>query len=592
MNEPRPRIVLYFISRYKLHFVAVILLTLVVSILESLSIGAFFPVFAALIGHSEEQAGGFSGTITRVVSILPFTEPIVSASVFLLGVFLFKTAVTLTRERVVAFAGARIFYDVKRQIMERYGASHYQFFLDNSQGRLIYVGLSAPIGVANLMLTGAELLGYLLKIVAISVVLGIIFPVAALALAALGLGYYAVMHQISRRISYPLGRERTNTGAQLHIIQNEFLSGIHQMITLRAVRHWKERFDRENHKYSEIHARTLTWFAVPRPIMELLVVALMVVFVVVLWFTSPANFTEVLPRLGIFGVAMVQLLPAVTGFGRGRMAMMSHLPDMELVYDTIVAPLPSRGNGFRDLKSFEHALSFEKVSFAHKGRDPLLVEVDLNVEKGKVTAIVGPSGAGKTTIINLILGLFDPTSGRITVDGIPLQEFKSEAWLGHVGFVSQEPFTYHSTVAENILFGRNGHSMESIINSAQTANAHGFISDLPQGYETVVGERGMKLSGGQQQRITIARAVLDNPEILIFDEATSSLDTVSERLVQDAISNVSANRTVIIVAHRLSTIRHADKIIVLDKGRVVEEGTHHELLSRNGVYAHMVSLNS
>ena len=206
-----------------------------------------------------------------------------------------------------------------------------------------------------------------------------------------------------------------------------------------------------------------------------------------------------------------------------------------------------------------------------------------------MTAIVGPSGAGKTSIVNLILGLFEPTQGRITVDGIPVHEFKQDSWLQKIGFVSQDPFLYHSSIADNIRFDRDGHSIEAISEAAKTANAHGFISELPQGYDTIVGDRGMTLSGGQQQRLAIARAMLESPEILIFDEATSSLDTISEKLVQDAIDKVATDRTVIIIAHRLSTIRHADRIIVIDNGQVIEEGSHQELLRSNGHYSRLVA---
>jgi ABC-type multidrug transport system fused ATPase/permease subunit len=291
--------------------------------------------------------------------------------------------------------------------------------------------------------------------------------------------------------------------------------------------------------------------------------------------------------MGVFAVALMRLLPALLSLGATRMGFMSNLPGVEQTYRAITSPLPQRSDGNLALESFERAIVFENVSFAHKRRETLLQDMDLTFEKGQVTAIAGPSGAGKTTIINLILGLFQPTKGKITVDGIPLQDIKQETWLSKIGFVSQDPFTYHTTIAENILFGRNEHSRESVIQAAKIANAHGFISELPQGYDTVVGDRGMTLSGGQQQRLAIARAMLGSPEILIFDEATSSLDSLSETLVQEAIDSVSIDRTVIIIAHRFSTIEHADKIIVLDNGRVVEQGPHQELLSGQGLYAHM-----
>jgi ABC-type multidrug transport system fused ATPase/permease subunit len=266
---------------------------------------------------------------------------------------------------------------------------------------------------------------------------------------------------------------------------------------------------------------------------------------------------------------------------------MANLPNLALAHQAITGPIPARRDGTHRLEKFERAIEFENVSFGYPGREPLFNNVSLSFKKGEVTAIVGTSGSGKTTIINLMLGLFQPTEGRITIDGIPLQDLKQETWLSKIGFVSQETFTYHSTISENILIGRTDRTDESIVKAAKIANAHGFISELDDGYQTVVGERGMKFSGGQQQRLAIARALLDTPEFMLLDEATSSLDTISERVVQESIDMISQGRTVVIIAHRLSTISHADKIIVLDNGQVVETGAHDELLRRNGHYARL-----
>ena len=244
------------------------------------------------------------------------------------------------------------------------------------------------------------------------------------------------------------------------------------------------------------------------------------------------------------------------------------------------------------MKSFKEGIVFEDVSFAHKDREALIDNVSMTIEKGKVTAIVGRSGSGKTTLINLILRLFEPSHGRITVGGLALRDLTHETWLDRIGFVSQDPFITNNTIEENIRFNRVGHSQEDVIRAATIANANDFISEFPQGYNTLAGDRGIRLSGGQQQRICIARAVLDSPEILIFDEATSSLDSLSESQVQVAIDSASTNRTVIMIAHRLSTIRHADKIIVLDNGKVVEQGTHQELLSGQGHYSRQVAAST
>ena len=321
--------------------------------------------------------------------------------------------------------------------------------------------------------------------------------------------------------------------------------------------------------------------------MELCGLGLILGLILIIWLSGPGTLAGSLPKIGIFGVALSQLMPPLTTFATLRLKLMSGLPVMEVVYQLLTGPVPIRRDGHRVLESFERAIVFENLSFAYKNRDMLFEGVDLSLEKGKVTAIVGPSGAGKTSIVNLILGLFEPTSGRVTVDGIPLQDIKEESWLRKIGFVSQDTFTYHASVADNILLGRLDRPRKSVIKAAEIANVHEFVSQLPQGYDTLVGERGMKISGGQQQRLAIARALLDSPKILIFDEATSNLDNISEKAVQEAIDNVSSNRTVIIIAHRLSTIRHADKIIVLDKGRVVEQGTHQELLDRDGHYSRL-----
>jgi ABC-type multidrug transport system fused ATPase/permease subunit len=333
----------------------------------------------------------------------------------------------------------------------------------------------------------------------------------------------------------------------------------------------------------------MVWLAVPKSLMEFSAVALLLGLLLGLRLMSPESFSGALPKAGVFAMALVQLLPALTNFGRMRMEVLGAAAEAESVYHSLTGPMPRRRDGTKVLRSFERAIVFENVSFGYEEREILFEGLNLVIEKGRVTAIVGPSGVGKTTLINLILGLYGPSAGRILIDGVPLQEVKLETWLDKIGFVSQDPFIYHATVADNIVFGRNGHSMQRVVEAAKIANADGFITEFPEGYETVVGERGMKLSGGQQQRIAIARAILDDPEILILDEATSSLDSISEKLVQEAIENASKDRTVLIIAHRLSTVRYADKIIVLDAGRVVEEGSHQELIGRQGHYARLVT---
>ena len=585
MNGPNYSAIFFFLARYKRRYVIIFAVALPVGVLEGFGISAFLPLFSIMLGNSSEDLGGFAGFAINIADSIPVSSSLLAAALFLAIIFVLKTVGILGRDLLMAYTGAKILYSVKRDVMERYSEAEYQFMVDSQQGSLIFVGLASPDSVSALHLTLLNGFTASLKVVAITVVLVSLMPALAGAFIALGLLYYGFIHYISRRVSYHIGVGRVEALTNLNIIANEFLNGFRQIISFNIGGRWEASFDKQNRVYSELYAKALGWRAIPRPILELSALGLLLGAVLFLKTARPESFTEDLAVFGVFAVAVVQLLPSLNSIGGTRLQMMNVLPAVQTAHLVLTQSVPARHEGDKDLTSFDKAIVFEDVSFAHKDRDTLLNKANMTFEKGEVTAIVGPSGSGKTTLINLILGLFAPSDGRITVDGIPLQDLTHQTWLGRIGFVSQDPFLTNSTIEENIRFNRGEHTEEQMIQAATIANAQDFISELPEGYDTIAGDRGVKLSGGQQQRICIARALLDSPEILIFDEATSSLDSLAEKQVQQAIDDASANRTVIIIAHRLSTIRQADKIIVLDDGKVVEQGTHQELLDSQGHYS-------
>ena len=241
----------------------------------------------------------------------------------------------------------------------------------------------------------------------------------------------------------------------------------------------------------------------------------------------------------------------------------------------------------------EGRITFDHVSFRYPtAEQDALSQIDIQIDAGETIALVGPSGAGKTTFCNLVARFYDPTAGRILLDDRELTTIDVESYRQLIGVVEQDVFLFDGSVTDNIGYGNRQSSMDEIIHAAKVANAHEFIEDLPKGYDTVIGERGVKLSGGQRQRLAIARAILADPKILILDEATSNLDTDSERLIQSALKTLIANRTCFVIAHRLSTITHASRILVIDDGRILECGTHDELMDRNGRYREMVQLQT
>lgn len=277
---------------------------------------------------------------------------------------------------------------------------------------------------------------------------------------------------------------------------------------------------------------------------------------------------------------------------RVHLAIQQSSAAADRIFEVLDAPVTVFDHpGAEPLTAPVERIEYEGVSFAYD-KDPVLENISFSVRPGECIAFVGGSGSGKTTLVSLLPRFFDPVAGRILVNGRDVREYTLESLRCRIGLVAQDTFLFNDTIRNNIGYGRSDADQSAIEEAARRAHAHDFIVALPQGYDTLAGDRGVRLSGGQCQRLAIARALLRNPPIMILDEATSALDTESERLVQAALDELMVNRTVFAIAHRLSTIQHADRIVVLDRGRVVEIGTHDELLHKSGVYRNLHDLQS
>ncbi len=391
---------------------------------------------------------------------------------------------------------------------------------------------------------------------------------------------------LGRRIKI-LSRKMQERLGDLTTALHEALAGMRVIKIFGIQRQVAARFDRENRNVMNTEMATAFTRAINSPAVGI-AIGLAMVVILILGGRQIASGRMTGGDLMAFMLLLQSVASAVNRISRLNLAMQqagaAAARQRELL--EISESLPVIDDPVQ-IDHIDGRITFENVSFSYLGRSPALCEIDLEIQPGEVVAFAGPSGAGKTTIANLIPRLYDPTEGRVLVDGIDLRDVDPHDLRKHMSIVPQETMLFGGTIRDNIAHGRPDASDEEIVEAAQAANAHEFIMAFPDGYDTEVGERGVQLSGGQRQRVAIARAVLRDPRVMILDEATSSLDSESETAIHRALQRILKGRTSIIIAHRLSTIRDADRIIVLDEGRVVEMGRHQQLMDRNGVYARL-----
>ncbi|WP_187264768.1 ABC transporter ATP-binding protein [Pontibacter beigongshangensis] len=395
---------------------------------------------------------------------------------------------------------------------------------------------------------------------------------------------------ISKRLKRKAQQGQESLSFILTII-DETLSGIRVIKAFNAEPFILNKFNGQNNRYADIQRSIAYKRDLASPLSEFLgvtVVAGLLYYggMLVLTQQSELGPSEFITYIVLFSQVLVPAKAMSSSFSNIQRGLVSGDRVLKVI-DTM--PEIKNKLGAQELKAFEQEIEFRNVKFGYEN-STVLENINITIPKGKTVALVGPSGGGKSTLADLIPRFYDPTAGQILIDGHDIRDYTMESVRDKMGVVTQESILFNDTIFSNIAFNKTDATEEEVIAAAKIANAHDFIMQTPDGYQTTIGDRGSKLSGGQRQRISIARAILKNPPILILDEATSALDTESEKLVQDALTNLMRNRTSVVIAHRLSTIQHADEILVLQKGRIIERGTHEQLADSGGLYARLIQM--
>ncbi|MFC1222319.1 ABC transporter ATP-binding protein [Pedobacter sp. BG31] len=402
-----------------------------------------------------------------------------------------------------------------------------------------------------------------------------------------------IISKIVKRLKQQ-AKESHESFAKMIGFLDEALSGIKIIKAFNATERIKNKFNQENIFYSNLTRKMVRRQQLGSPVSEFLGVLMISVIV---WYggslilhndKNALAASDFIAYIAIFSQVMRPAKALTDSFSGIHSGIAAGERVLELI-DT--KPLLLDRSNARTLDGFNNTISIQNISFNY-GEKQILNSISFDIEKGKTVALVGPSGGGKSTLMDLLPRFHDPKSGSIKIDGYDYKDLNVESIRSQMGIVNQESFLFNDSIFNNIAFAKPDATEEEVIAAAKIANAHDFILNTENGYQTSVGDRGNKLSGGQKQRVCIARAVLANPPIMLLDEATSALDTESEKLVQDALNNLMKNRTSIVIAHRLSTIQHADEIVVIDKGEVVESGSHMELINKNGLYRRLIDMQA
>ena len=555
---------------------------------ETLNEQTVIPSFELSPAYFQEL---FSYYLTKIMLTSGLLKGLLFVSLFFVFASLLSNITRYLSQRILVNMRTYIMQNIRRDLFNKISSLHVGYFHDQKKGDILSSISNDVTEVQNGVANSFHVL-FREPLLIIGFLVGLFYMSPRLTLVTLlTLPFSAI---VIGKISRSLKRKATNTQTLMGRIVSHFeeaISGIRIIKAFGAKQYVSDNFEVTNIEHKQSSRAMFNKQEMASPLSEFLgiSVAACVLFYGG-WLQLKGQLGMDMPAFVVYIGFYWRVLEPAKAMSNAYASIQRGLVSGKRLFAILDVenPIKDKADGI-EVKDFKDKVEFRNVSFAYAA-EPVLKDINVVIPKGKMVAIVGPSGGGKSTMADLLPRFYDISQGEILLDGINIKDYKLDSLISLMGIVTQEAILFNDTVYNNIAFGMKDVKEEDVIRAAKIANAHNFITQMEQGYQTNIGDRGAKLSGGQRQRLSIARAILKNPPILILDEATSALDTESERLVQDALTKLMENRTSIVIAHRLSTIKNADEIIVLKDGEIIERGNHNTLVAKGGMYSHLCQL--
>jgi ABC-type multidrug transport system fused ATPase/permease subunit len=577
------QIINFYIKDFKKELFLLVVSSIVVGLMETFQIILLYPILNASFNLQAGSTIFFEPFYNLIRNSLNLPDVVSFCLLFILLVFLTFIATLFYQYLSLKFT-MEVITEKKGSVFDKLIENDFRYFVDNKKGDIIYSVVTAPERIKNYLISSTALVSDIVIIISIFLMLIFISLSGVALLLAGGLVFILIVRVIGVRIAYRLGKMNLISLQSENEVISNYVQGLRQIRSVDGDSYWKKLYNQALHNYWPQYIRYNLFNQLPGAMLQFIVFSTIAIVVILLYYVYSDGFIYIIPVVGIFAFSALKIIPRLTSISDKYMIMMDAWPNLEIIYHFL------NDRRYNTIKKgnlqFDNLISdiiFDNVSFSYNNEQNLIKNVNLVIKNYKISALVGSSGSGKSTIIYLLLHYYDVSAGRILVNNIDLRQYDMKTVLKKVGYVSQDTFIYNETIRENISFGGDYTDVQ-ILEAAKKANIHAFIDNLPSGYDSIVGDQGLKLSGGEKQRIAIARALVRDPVLLVLDEATSNLDNESEAIVQDSINNISQSITTFVVAHRLSTIKKANTIYVMSKGSIVEYGSHDELMEKKGRY--------